>query len=148
MFKLYKWLAYYIVKPCKKFQHFIKWFSILFSSTKTNSRRKTEKKIEKRKKPTHLGPQAQLTFPAAQPAASSCRLPRRGKQLAGSHADAGGSSLHAWRPPRRPYRARETPWTTTSLSLSQSPAPLPPPRLFFVPRTLAESAVVHRRGHH
>src|ERR1041385_3133538 len=70
MFELYKWLAYDIVKPYKKFQHFIKWFAILFSSTKTNSRRKQKEK-GKRKLTWPFRPNSSPPWPKPTPAVSS-----------------------------------------------------------------------------
>src|SRR4051812_11553877 len=56
---------------------------------KTNVRREKQKEIEKGKWPTYLGPQAQLTCTAAQPATPSSRLPQAGARTG------------AWRPCRR-----------------------------------------------
>ena len=50
VFKLYKWLVYYIKRPYKKFQHFRKWLGILFNRRKQMSEKKKGKirqKIEK-----------------------------------------------------------------------------------------------------
>ena len=42
MFKLYKWLAYYIVKPYNKFQHLIKCLAIYLAQ----QNKKAEKKLK------------------------------------------------------------------------------------------------------
>src|ERR1041385_8498446 len=55
MFKLYKWLAYYIVMSHKKFQHFIKWFGI-FIRAKTNMQKNKGKIKQKLKRKTYLSP--------------------------------------------------------------------------------------------
>src|SRR4051794_14068189 len=51
--------------------------------------KKTEGNRKKGKRPTSPGPRAKLTFPQPRPASPVCLIPRRGKQLAGAHADAG-----------------------------------------------------------
>src|SRR3954471_10067687 len=75
-------------------------------------------KRKKQKQPTYLGHPAQLTVSAAQPADSPCRLPRRGKQLAGAHADAGEHLLACLAPPEPSSHVLETLWSR--------PHPLPP----------------------
>src|SRR3954471_12566744 len=42
MLKVYEWLVYIIMRPCKSFQHLIKWFGI-FIRAKTNYRKRKER---------------------------------------------------------------------------------------------------------
>src|SRR4051812_38956553 len=87
---------------------------------KTNVRREKQKEIEKGKWPTYLGPQAQLTCTAAQPATPSSRLPQAGARTG------------AWRPCRRrrhlPACLEGLPQLLTAPRRRPSPSrPFPPP---------------------
>src|SRR3954464_12067201 len=79
---------------------------------KQEGKRKTESS------PLTWATPAQLTVSAAQPTASPCRLPRRGKQLAGAHADAGEHLLACLASPEPSRHVLETPWS--------HPNPFPP----------------------
>jgi len=82
------------------------------------NREKTEGKRKTESSPLTWATPAQLTVSAAQPAASPCRLPRRGEQLAGAHADAGEHLLACLASPEPSSHVLETPWS--------HPHPFPP----------------------
>ena len=79
------------------------------SSAKTNNREKNRKKREKGKRPTHLGPQAQLTCTAAQVRQALVVFQRSSKHLGGGHAVATDATPTSFLLPRRPPRVQEKP---------------------------------------
>src|SRR3954463_1374726 len=75
MLKVYEWLVHIIMRPCKSFQHLIKWFGI-FIRAKTNYRKRKERlNREKKEKLTSR----QGRGPPLQPA-----QPTRGTPLSSS----------------------------------------------------------------
>src|SRR3954466_159784 len=112
MLKLYKWLGTCNVRPYKKYGHFRNCLAILFSRNNIYAEKKIKNKRKEGNQPTYPRHRPQLTLPRPKPTSDPCRLPRRGKHLAGRHAYTGGSYLPAWRPPRPSSRSRKMPATS------------------------------------
>src|SRR3954468_17892785 len=106
MLKLYKWLVYIIMRPCKSFQHLIKCLANYFSTAKQIAEKKTENR--KRKEglpqmgPTHRG----------SPAQGQGRLLPRARQAAAAVASMPSMPSHLLLSPRHistPGDAQELP---------------------------------------
>src|SRR3954468_2488054 len=66
MFKVYKWLGYYLLRPYKRFEHLLKYLAIYFA--KLNKLQKNRKeRLNRIKKKTYLSPRRSRPTPA-QPA--------------------------------------------------------------------------------
>src|SRR4051812_8930385 len=94
MFKLYKWLAYYIVKPHKKFQHLIKCLAIYLAQQKKITEKKTEKKRERRNSYLSPGRRPNSFWPAQptrSPLSSTSSAPKASRWRPST----------PWTPPRR-----------------------------------------------
>src|SRR3954467_14649774 len=75
MLKVYEWLVYIIMRPCKSFQHLIKWFGI-FIRAKTNYRKRKERLNRGKRK--NLPPARGEAHPSSRPSPPGelpCRLP-------------------------------------------------------------------------
>src|ERR1041385_5880749 len=80
MLKVYEWLVYIIMRPHKKFQHFIKWFDI-FIRTKTNIKKKRKERLNRNQKnltcrPGGAGPASPPGPPGAGASSPSPRAPK------------------------------------------------------------------------
>src|SRR3954470_22049064 len=78
MFKVYKWLGYYLLRPYKRFEHLLKYLAIYFA--KLNKLQKNRKeRLNREIRKTYLSPGARPTSPAgpAREASSVVFLPAR-----------------------------------------------------------------------
>src|SRR3954468_10314212 len=100
MFKVYKWLGYYLLRPYKRFEHLLKCLAIYFA--KLNKLQKNRKeRLNRNQKRTYLSPGARPTSPAgpAREASSIVFLPAR-------QSSSLERSSTPWTPPRRPGASR------------------------------------------
>src|ERR1041385_5146220 len=125
MFKLYKWLAYYIVMSHKKFQHFINWFGI-FIRAKTNMQKKKGKikqKIKEKDLPVAQAEPAQPAHPAHQGHGGLLPRPAHPSCSVECHRASRGRHVAAERLPGRPVPSSRIQETSRS-----RPSSFPPPR--------------------
>src|ERR1041385_2670471 len=125
MFKLYKWLAYYIVMSHKKFQHFIKWFGI-FIRAKTNMQKNKGKIKQKLKRKTYLSPRRSRPSQPTRPTrGTGVFFPAPRLQAARWNATepAGGDTS-----PPSAFQAAPYPLLASWRRLATAPAHSPPPR--------------------
>src|SRR3954471_20723419 len=145
MFKVYKWLGYYLLRPYKRFEHLLKYLAIYFA--KLNKLQKNRKeRLNRIRKRTYLSPRGEAHLSSRpSPRSLFCRLPPRApKQLAGAaeHAvDATSTPSSFQAAPGRQRAPRRRP----RLPLSLSPIAASSRALLWFPPSSPRASAAHRR---
>src|SRR4051812_19433397 len=146
MFKVYKWLGYYLLRPYKRFEHLLKFLAIYFA--KLNKLQKNRKeRLNRIKKKTYLAPRREEPTQPSRPtrAGMSSSPPRTPKLLGGMPPSQPGvppRHLPAWSLPG----VLIVPWRRARVPRLHSPppelSPLPPPLVSSPPAASPERTAV------